>query len=86
LALSIRQSLEVSELKIEASKRENEPFERLFRRFNRKIQESGVLTDAKEKRFFSRTQNRNLRRKSAIRRETIRKARFLEYRKRGIFR
>lgn len=73
-------------MKIEAERRNNEPFERLFRRFNRKIQESGVLTNAKEKRFFSRGPNRNLRRESAIRRETIRKARYLEYRKRGVFR
>ena len=73
-------------LKIEAEKRNNEPFERLFRRFNRKIQESGVLTNAKEKRFFSRGTNRNLRRESAIRRGIIRKARHLEYRQRGIFR
>jgi len=73
-------------LKIEAERRNNEPFERLFRRFNRKIQESGILTNAKEKRFFSRDVNRNLRREGAIRRESIRKTRFSEYRKRGIFR
>lgn len=77
---------EVISLKISAERRENEPFERLFRRFNRKIQESGVLTNAKEKRFFSSKTNRNLRRESAIRREIIRKARRLEYRERGIFR
>ncbi len=73
-------------MKISAERRDNEPFERLFRRFNRKIQESGVLTNAKEKRFFSRGTNRNLRRESAIRREIIRKARRLEYREKGIFR
>ena len=72
-------------LKIEAERRDNEPFERLFRRFNRKIQDSGILTSAKEKRFFSRGQNRRLRRESAIRRSAIRKVRNLEYRKRGIF-
>jgi small subunit ribosomal protein S21 len=76
----------VIKLRIEAERRENEPFERLFRRFNRKIQESGILTNAKEKRFFSRGQNRSLRREGAIRREVIRKARNLEYRKRGVFR
>ncbi|MCX6811803.1 MAG: 30S ribosomal protein S21 [Candidatus Berkelbacteria bacterium] len=73
-------------MKIEAERRNNEPFERLFRRFNRKIQESGVLTSAKEKRFFSREPNRHLRREGAIRREVIRKARYQEYRKRGVFR
>ncbi len=73
-------------LKIEAERRNNEPFERLFRRFNRKIQESGILTNAKEKRFFSREVNRNLRRENAIRRESNRKIRFSEYRKRGVFR
>ncbi|TSC92095.1 MAG: hypothetical protein CEN92_138 [Candidatus Berkelbacteria bacterium Licking1014_96] len=73
-------------MKISAERRDNEPFERLFRRFNRKIQESGVLTNAKEKRFFLRGTNRNLRRESAIRREIIRKARRLEYRERGVFR
>lgn len=73
-------------MKIEAQRRNNEPFERLFRRFNRKIQDSGILTNAKEKRFFSRKQNRSLRREGAIRREIIRKARNLEYRQRGIFR
>jgi len=73
-------------LKIESSKRENEPFERLFRRFNRKIQESGVLSTAKEKRFFSKGLNRNLRRKNAQRRGQIKKVRYKELRKRGFFR
>lgn len=73
-------------LKISADKRENEPFERLFRRFNRKIQESGVLTSAKEKRFFTQDKNRRLRRESAIRRDAIRKSRYLEFRRRGMSR
>lgn len=43
----------------------------LVRRFNREVQQSGVLTVAKKKRFFEKDQNRNLRRESAVRRNAI---------------
>lgn len=43
----------------------------MLRRFNREVQQSGVMSVAKKKRFFEKEQNRNLRRESAIRRSKI---------------
>ena len=43
----------------------------LVRRFNREVQQSGVLTVAKKKRYFEKEQNRNLRREGAVRRNAI---------------
>lgn len=45
----------------------------MVRRFNREVQLSGVLTVAKERRFFEKEVNRGERRKSAIRRQEINK-------------
>lgn len=43
----------------------------LVRRFNREVQQSGILTVAKKRRYFERELNRNLRRQSAVRRSAI---------------
>lgn len=58
---------------IEVKKKGNERIEVLVRRFNREVQQSGILTVAKENRFFERPLNRGARRKSAIRRSEINK-------------
>ncbi len=60
---------------IEVRRKGDEKFEILVRRFNREVQQSGVLTVAKTKRFFARDINRSQRRKSAIRKSIIRDAR-----------
>ena len=58
---------------IEVKRKGEEKFDVMLRRFNREVQQSGVLTVAKTRRFFERDINRSARRKSAIRKNAIRK-------------
>ena len=58
---------------IEVKRKGEEKFDVMLRRFNREVQQSGVLTIAKTKRFFANEINRSQRRKSAIRKNVIRK-------------
>jgi ribosomal protein S21 len=60
---------------IEVKRKGDERFDVMLRRFNREVQQSGVLTIAKTKRFFVHEINRSQRRKSAIRKNIIRKLR-----------
>jgi len=57
---------------VEVKKKENESFESLLRRFNRKIQQSGVLVRARKIRFFTSPKSRNLQKVAARRRAQIR--------------
>lgn len=57
---------------VEVKKKDNESFENLLRRFNRKIQQSGVLVRARKIQYFQRTKSRNLQRVAARRRAQIR--------------
>lgn len=50
-------------------KRDGESSNTLVYRFGRRVQQSGVLREAKKRRFHTRTINRNKRRESALRRE-----------------
>lgn len=59
---------------IEVKRKGEERPEIMVRRFNREVQQSGILTVAKGKRFFERSVNRTERRKSAIRKSAIRQA------------
>ena len=56
---------------IEVKRKNDERLEVLVRRFNREVQQSGVMSVAKKKRYFEKEQNRNLRRVSAIRKAKI---------------
>lgn len=58
---------------IEVKRKGEEKFDVMLRRFNREVQQSGILTIAKTKRFFEKDINRSQRRKSAIRKNVIRK-------------
>jgi ribosomal protein S21 len=58
---------------IEIKRKGEEKFDVLLRRFNREVQQSGILTVAKTKRYFEKDQNRSMRRRSAVRRNMIRK-------------
>jgi ribosomal protein S21 len=60
---------------IEARKQGGEPFERLFRRFNRKVQESGVLTEQKKRKYFEKEPNRSAKRRAAQRQAKLKKMR-----------
>lgn len=68
---------------VEVKRKDNESFESLLRRFNRKIQQSGVLIRARKIRFFESPKSRNLqkvaaRRRSQIREEKEEQKRFLK--------
>jgi small subunit ribosomal protein S21 len=56
---------------VEVKRRDNESFESLLRRFNRKIQQSGVLIRARRIRFFESPKSRNLQKEAARRRSKI---------------
>lgn len=60
---------------VEVKKKDNESFENLLRRFQRKIQQSGVLVRARKTRFFEPVKSRNLQRSAAQRRSVMRVAR-----------
>ncbi len=51
----------------EVRKKEHERFDVLLRRFNRDVQQSGLLSIVKKKRYFSEDPSRTQRRMSAIR-------------------
>ena len=57
---------------IEATKRDNENADRLLRRFNRSVQQSGLLANVKKKRYFEKPVSKSIQRKSAIRKESVR--------------
>lgn len=60
---------------VEVKKKDGESFESLLRRFNRKIQQSGVLVRARKIRFYEPTKSRNIQRVNALRRLTNREKR-----------
>ncbi len=60
---------------VEVKRKDNESFESLLRRFNRKIQQSGVLVRARKIRFFEPARSRNLLREDAARRAVNREKR-----------
>ncbi len=57
---------------VEVKRKDNETFDSLLRRFNRKIQQSGVLIRARRIRFFDPPKSRNLQKVAARRRSVIR--------------
>jgi len=58
----------------EIKRRKGETFDALLRRFQRHIQGSGKLLQAKKVRFSKKKQNRNKRRESALYREEKRQS------------
>ncbi|MEZ4180097.1 MAG: 30S ribosomal protein S21 [Candidatus Doudnabacteria bacterium] len=60
---------------VEVKRKENESFDSLLRRFNRRIQQSGVLVRARKSRFFEPSKSRNLIRQAAQRRSEMREIR-----------
>ncbi|MFA6897127.1 MAG: 30S ribosomal protein S21 [Patescibacteria group bacterium] len=56
---------------IEVKKKDNESVGSLLRRFSRKVQQSGLLLQARSSRFQEKTKSRTERRKSALRRNEI---------------
>ncbi len=56
---------------IEVKKKENESIGSLLRRFSKKVQQSGLLLQARNSRFFEKEKSRVERRKSALRRNRV---------------
>lgn len=56
----------------EVTRKDNESFENLFRRFNRRVQQSGVLSKARKKMYFEKDQSRAMLREEAVRKSKIR--------------
>lgn len=52
------------------SRKQGESFENLMRRFNRKVQQSGVLTDLKKRQRFEKPLTKKVLRDVAIRKAT----------------
>lgn len=60
-------------MSLEIKKEQKETSQALVRRFLRKIQESGILLRAREKRFREKPKSRQLKKRAALRREEIKK-------------
>ena len=60
---------------VEVRRRQNEGAESLFRRFHRKVQQSGVLIQARKVRFYARKKSKTKRREEAKRRAVLQKER-----------
>ena len=60
---------------VEVRKKARESISAMLRRFNRKVQLSGILLEARKSRFREKRKNRNLRRKDALYRQRIKKER-----------
>lgn len=58
---------------IEAKKKEKETPQSLSRRFSRKIKMSGILIRARKARFIKREKSRQMKKRSALRREELKK-------------
>ena len=56
---------------VQVSKRDNESTDSLLRRFSRKVQQSGVLLQARKIRFHARKKGKKQVREDAIRRATM---------------
>ncbi len=60
---------------IEVRKKDRESTSSLLRRFVRRVQQSGVLLNARKGRFYQKTKTKREKKQSALRREDLRKLR-----------
>jgi ribosomal protein S21 len=60
---------------IEVRKKDRESSTSLLRRFVRRVQQSGVLVNARKGRFYAKGKTRRQKKQSALRREELRKLR-----------
>ncbi|MFC1598849.1 hypothetical protein ACFL2U_02505 [Patescibacteria group bacterium] len=56
---------------VETKRKKGETFESMLRRFNKRIMQSGTLLQVKKIRFLTKDPNKNLAKKLALRRGTI---------------
>jgi small subunit ribosomal protein S21 len=59
----------------EVKKKDHESLDGLLRRFHRKVQQSGVIIQAKKVRYYERPKSKQRQRKEAIRRTELREER-----------
>lgn len=60
---------------IEVRKKDRESTGSLLRRFSRRVQQSGVLLQARRGRFYSKNKTKRQQKESALRREALRRQR-----------
>jgi len=58
---------------IEVSKKERETSQSLLRRFSRSVRQSGLLLRARRSQFFKRSKSNQLKKRSALRKEELKK-------------
>jgi ribosomal protein S21 len=58
---------------LEVRRKEKEPVQSLLRRFAKKVQQSGILVQARKIRFRERNKSRQMKKRAALRREELRK-------------
>ena len=58
---------------LEVRKQDRENTQALIRRFTKKVQQSGVLLRARKSRFHRRSKSRQMKKRAALRRETLKK-------------
>ncbi len=57
---------------LEVRKTERENSQNLIRRFTKRVQRSGILLVARKSRFFRRSKSNEMKKRAALRRETLR--------------
>ena len=57
---------------VEVKKKDHESVEGLLRRFKKKVQQSGILYRARNRRYYERPKNRRQRREDALKRKELR--------------
>jgi len=58
---------------LEVKKQGRETSQSLVRRFTKRVKQSGILLQARKSRFWERPKSRQLKKKSALRKEQLRK-------------
>jgi len=58
---------------LEIKKQDRETSQGLVRRFSRRMKQSGILLSARKIRFFERKKSRQMKKRSALRKEELRK-------------
>lgn len=58
---------------IEVRRKEKESIQSLLYRFKKSIQQSGILLEARERRFYQRKKSRQAKKRAALRREELKR-------------
>jgi len=70
-------------MSLEVKKQERENSQSLIRRFRKKVQKSGILLRARKTRFRQRSKNKEMKKRTALRREKL-KAEYEKLEKLGL--